>query len=98
MGIGDIADNWRPPLDRGYEIIELIGKGAIGKRKLPGRGFRGAHLRQHAMQGQSLRAIAAAEPVDGQFAVAAHDLESVSFLQSPAPRMQPLHSVFRTIW
>ena len=50
-----------------------------------------AHLRQHAVEGQPFLAIAAAEAVDHQLAVAAEDLERERVLPFGPGRVQPSH-------
>src|SRR5581483_8619743 len=75
------------------KILELVGKRTVGKRKLPARGFRRSHLRQHAMQRETLGAVAAAKALDGQLAVAPHDFEDEQVLPFGPGRMQPGHAL-----
>ena len=66
-----------------------VAPGAVLAGVLPDRGLRRAHLRQHAVEGQPLDAVAAAEAVDLELAVAAEDLEGEQVLPLGAARVQP---------
>ena len=64
----------RAPFDRmsSTKFANSSAKESIRQRIFPDRGFRRAHLRQHAIEGKALDAVAAAEAVDVELAVPAH--------------------------
>ena len=75
IGIVDVADRLCPAFNGRDKILELVGKRAIGKGKLPDRRFGRPHLRLHAMEREALGAIAAAKTVNVYLTVTAVDFE-----------------------
>src|SRR6185312_20216 len=70
------------------EFLHFHGPGVVRHRVFPDRGFRGTHFRKHAIPGESLEPVAAAESLDVQLAAAATDLEGKRVLPLGAARVQ----------
>src|SRR5256885_9950994 len=74
---------------RGNEVGKLGIPGWVLSRKVECRRLGRAHLRQHAIEGEAFPAVAAAEAVDHQLAVAPEDFKRERVLPLGPGSVQP---------